>query len=156
MVELAAGANDELPVLPVLPVEPVLLVAEELVPLELAVPPEPEEVDPDLVPDRTVLLAPGWTWATTIPITAVAPVAAKTAPRVRWRSRDRAFSLFWGVFACPLGDISLEDLSLWGVFIPPWSNRRGRKARCGSPVTFLPTAPAPKPRGPATIARAGP
>ena len=98
-----------------LPVEPVLL-DEELLPLELGVPPEPEEVDPDAVPDRDVLPAPGWTCATTIPITAVAPVAARMAPRVRWRSRDRAFSLFSGVFACPLGDMWLEDLSVWGAF----------------------------------------
>ncbi len=96
--ELALGADDELPVLPVLPVEPVLLVAE-LLPLELEVPSEPVEVDPDVVPDRDVLLAPGWTWATTIPITAVAPVAARMAPRVRWRTRARAFCLFSGVFA---------------------------------------------------------
>ncbi|MGO9857133.1 MAG: hypothetical protein ACLPYY_19095 [Acidimicrobiales bacterium] len=156
--ELAAGADDELPVLPVLPelsVEPVLSV-EELLPLELEVPSDPEEVDPDVAADRDVLLAPGCTWATTIPMAAVAPVAARTAPRVRWRTRDRAFSLFSGVFARPLGDMSLEDLSSGDVFIPPCSNRHGRKARCGSPVTFLPSPPAPNPRGPAPAARAGP
>ena len=103
--ELVVGADDELPVLPVLPVSPVLpvlpvepvLLEEELLPLELEVPLEPEEVERDVLP------APGWTCATTIPTTAVAPVAARMAPRVRWRSRDRALSLFSGVFACPLG-----------------------------------------------------
>jgi hypothetical protein len=99
--ELVVGADDELPVLPVLPVEPVVLDEERA--LEVGVPPEPEEVDPDPAPSRDELLAPGWTWATTIPIAAVAPVAARMAPRVRRRSRDRAFSLFSGVFACPLG-----------------------------------------------------
>ena len=94
--ELDVGADDEVPVLPVLPLEPVLLV-EELAATGPAVA-EPERVDPDVVPDaRAVLPAPGWTWATTIPITAVAPVAARMTPRVRWRSRDRAFSLFWCV-----------------------------------------------------------
>jgi hypothetical protein len=88
---------DDVPVLPVVPV------FDEEVPLDAEVPPEPDdEVEPDEVPvdpdvfGCAVLPAPGWTWETTIPITAVAPVAASMAPRVRWRSRDRAFSLFSG------------------------------------------------------------
>ena len=64
----------------------------ELLPLELEVPSDPEEVDPDVAADRDVLLAPGCTWATTIPMAAVAPVAARTAPRVRWRTRDLSSS----------------------------------------------------------------
>jgi hypothetical protein len=106
---LDVGADDEVPVLPVFPVEPVSL-DEEVPPLEPVLP-EPDEVDPDEVPCPDVLLAPGWTWATTIPIAAVAPVAARTIPRVRRRSRDRAISLLWGVFGWLLDDMWLENLS---------------------------------------------
>ena len=84
--ELDVGDVGEVPVFPVLPLEPLLL-DEEIPPLEPVLP-EPDEVDPDVAPCRDVLLAPGWTWATTNPITAVAPVAARMAARVSWRSRD--------------------------------------------------------------------
>ncbi len=62
---------------------------------------------------RGVLLAPGWSWATTIPIAAVAPVAARIAPRVRLRSRDRAFSLDFGVFGSSTVAMRMEFL-YWG------------------------------------------
>jgi hypothetical protein len=41
-------------------------------------------------------------------------VAAKIAPRVNVRSRDRAFSLFSGVFGWSMGDMTLEYLC-WGT-----------------------------------------
>ena len=47
-----------------------------------------------LVPE---LLDPAWPWDTATPMATVAPEAARTAPRVRWRSRARALSLLWGV-----------------------------------------------------------
>ena len=57
-------------------------------------PDEPVAVVPALLP---VLLDPAWSWDTTTPMATVAPVAARTAPRVRLRSRARAVSLLWGV-----------------------------------------------------------
>ena len=42
-------------------------------------------------------LAPGWSWATTMPRATVAPVAATIAPRVTTRSRALALSLSAGV-----------------------------------------------------------
>jgi len=65
----------------------------------VAVEPDPEldgavETAPVLFP---VLLDPAWSWDTTTPMATVAPVAARTAPRVRLRSRVRAVSLLWGV-----------------------------------------------------------
>lgn len=87
--------GDEPPVLPVVPVLP----DDEL--LDVAVPPEPDEVTvvPG-VPERVdVPPAPGWACATAIPIAAAAPVAVMTAPRVRWRSRDCVLALLWGVFS---------------------------------------------------------
>ena len=63
----------------------------------VAVEPEPDaspRAVPVLVP---VLLDPAWSWDTTTPMATVAPVAARTAPRVRLRSRARALSLLWGV-----------------------------------------------------------
>jgi len=91
--ELAEGAVDTLPVLPVLPVVPVLPNEEEpppatLVPVEPA-PDEPERALPEAFP--------AWSWDTAIPMATVAPVAARTAPRVRVRSRARALSLLSGV-----------------------------------------------------------
>ncbi len=154
--ELAAGADDELPVLPVLPVEPVLLV-DELLPLELEVPSDPEAVDPDVVAERDVVLAPGWTWATTIPITAVAAVAARTAPRVRRRTRDRAFSLFSGVFARPLGGMSLGDLSLWvGCLHPTMPESTRSQSPLWISCDILAQRPRPESAGPAPVAQTGP
>lgn len=60
------------------------------------------EVDPDDEVDErdTAVDAAAWvlgrSWATTIPMATVAPVAATTAPRVRVRSRDVALSLSAG------------------------------------------------------------
>ena len=51
-------------------------------------------VVPALVP---VLVDPAWAWDTATPMATVAPVAARTAPRVRVRSRARALSLLSGV-----------------------------------------------------------
>ena len=102
----------ELPVFPVLPVEPVL---DELEPVPV-LPEMPEESDsspeeeeePDvpeveLVPvppddDPDVLLAPGCSWATTMPIRAATPVAPSTAARVDRRSHASARSRLCGVF----------------------------------------------------------
>jgi hypothetical protein len=100
--ELEVG-EEGLPVLPVLPLLPVVLVEplsvdEEWPLLEPALLPELDDADPEELSCREVLLAPGCSWATTIPRTAVAPVAARMVPRVRKRSRDRAFSLLSGLF----------------------------------------------------------
>jgi len=90
--ELLVGADEELPE-----------DEDELDEKEL--PPETVEVaapDPEL--DGTVAvvpplfpLDPAWSWDTTTPMATVAPVAARTAPRVRLRSRARAVSLLLGV-----------------------------------------------------------
>jgi hypothetical protein len=69
---------------------------EELPPATVVV------VAPDPEPEGTVavvpvLLDPAWPWDTTTPMATVAPVAARTAPRVRLRRRARAESLLWGV-----------------------------------------------------------
>jgi hypothetical protein len=87
--------GDDTPVLPVVPV----LLDDEL--LDVAAPPEPDDVAvvPE-VPERAdVLPAPGWACATAIPIAAAAPVAAMTVPRVSWRNRDCVLALRWGVFS---------------------------------------------------------
>jgi len=91
---LTEGADDELPVFPVLPVFP-LLPDEEEPPPAMEVPVEPDPDDPDRALPEAF---PGWSWDTTIPMAAVAPMATRTTPRVSLRSRVRAFSLFWGVF----------------------------------------------------------
>ncbi len=89
---------------------------EPAVPLDEAMPPDEVADDPPLTtvadpevetaPDEPVavvpalllvLLDPVCPWDTAIPMATVAPVAARTAPRVRLRSRARAFSLFSGV-----------------------------------------------------------
>jgi len=98
--EVTAGVvvvvvGDELPVLPVVPVLP----DDEL--LDVAMPPEPDEMTAvRAVPACTAVLpAPGWAWATANPIAAAPPVAEMTAPRVRWRSLRCVLSLFWGVLS---------------------------------------------------------
>jgi hypothetical protein len=84
------------PVFPVVPVVPELEVAEEV----------PEDELPLLdVDDET--LAPGRSWATTIPRAAVAPAAATIAPRVRVRRRDFALSLSAGVLGWTGADMWL-------------------------------------------------
>ena len=93
---LTEGADDELPVLPVLPLVPVLPVVpdDEEPPPAMLVLVEPDPDDPDRpLPDAF----PAWSWDTTIPMATVAPVAARTAPRVMVRSRARALSLLSGV-----------------------------------------------------------
>jgi hypothetical protein len=49
--------------------------------------------------------APGRSWATRIPMAAVAPVAVMIAPRVRNRNRAFAFSLSVGVLGWPGADM---------------------------------------------------
>jgi hypothetical protein len=80
---------------PVLPVEPVLDESEledEDDPVEPPDDPEPEEPAP-----LEVLLAPGCSWATTMPMTAAAPVAARTMARVARRSHCCARSRLCGL-----------------------------------------------------------
>jgi hypothetical protein len=45
-----------------------------------------------------VLPDPAWSWDTPTPMATVAPVAARTTPRVRLRSRARALSRLSGVW----------------------------------------------------------
>ena len=118
---LTEGADDEVPVLPVVPVVPVVPVLPVLPVDEL---PEVAD-DPPLVvaapePDDVPLVAllpevadPGWSRDTTTPMTTVAPAAATTTPRVRLRSRDRAFSLFSGVLGWSMDDMR-SDVPLPG------------------------------------------
>jgi len=112
---LTEGADDEVPVLPVVPVVPVVP-ADELPevaddpPLVVAAP-EPDDVPfVALLPE---LADPGWSRDTTTPMTTVAPAAATTTPRVRLRSRERAFSLFSGVLGWSMDDMRSEYLC-WG------------------------------------------
>ncbi len=51
-------------------------------------------------------------------MTTVAPAAAKTAPRVSVRSRDRALSLLSGVFGSSIGDMWSEYLCSGDVPYP--------------------------------------
>ena len=111
---LTEGALDDVPVFPVLPVLPVLPVVPEFPDEELpevaddppvVAAPEPDDV-PEVPVTLAVLLDPGWSRDTTTPMTTVAPVAAKTAPRVSARSRDLALSLLSGV----------GGWSIWGMW----------------------------------------
>src|SRR5208282_4669525 len=73
--------------------------------------PEPDDVPfVALLPE---LADPGWSRDTTTPMTTVAPAAATTTPRVRLRSRERAFSLFSGVLGWSMDDMRSEYLC-WG------------------------------------------
>jgi hypothetical protein len=108
--ELCEGVNDEVPELPEFPELPEVPEVPEL-PVLPVVPVLPDDVAPpdddvdEPEPVRRDVLAPEWSCATTTPMTAVAPVAARTAPRVRARSRDWAFALLWGVYASSFGVI---------------------------------------------------
>jgi hypothetical protein len=115
--ELDDGA--ELPELPVAPELP------ELPELPLVVEEPPEVVPAPVVPDPVevslcTLLAPGCSWATTIPMNTVAPVTARTATRVRSRMRAWTFSRPPGVFDWMWLDIAWEPL-LWDA---PWHHAR--------------------------------
>jgi hypothetical protein len=90
--ELLVGAV--LPELPVVPVVPELpLDEDEDPPVVVPVP----AVDPDPVVPLCTLPAPGCSWATRIPIATVAPVTARTTPRVSCRRRAWAMSRLPGV-----------------------------------------------------------
>jgi hypothetical protein len=93
--EVAVGAEVEVPVFPVVPVVPES--PESEVPADEELPPDVE--DGVLVVVVRVAPAPGRSWATTMPMATVAPVAVTMAPRVRKRSRDLARSLAAGVLA---------------------------------------------------------
>jgi hypothetical protein len=98
--ELDVGAElPELPVLPVLPELPVLPVLREA-PSDAELPvlvPLPA-FDPEVFAPLCRLLAPGWSWATTIPMATVAPVARRAAARVRIRTRAWPRSRLSGAF----------------------------------------------------------
>jgi hypothetical protein len=87
----------ELPVLPVLPDVPL----DEEPPALVLVP----AVEPELFAPLCGLLAPGWSWATTIPMATVAPVARRAAPRVRSRTRAWPRSRLPGVVGWMRGDM---------------------------------------------------
>ena len=132
-----------MPVLPVVPESEV--VPDDALPLlDVEVDPGGVESDVAVVP---VERAPGRSWATTIPMATVAPVAATTAPRVRVRSRDLARSLSAGVLGWPGTDMGLESF-VGDPPIAPCSNRPGRSAGCGPAVTFRPISPPGDPRTP--------
>ncbi len=105
--ELAVGAVEfaEDPVFPVVPVVPELpvvpssdVLSDEELPLpDVDVDPVDDEVEPDVAPTVRRALAPGWSFATTIPMATVAPVAATITPRVRKRTLDLALSRSAGV-----------------------------------------------------------
>ena len=106
--ELDVGA--ELPELPVLPEMPELSV----LPLEVEAPvlaPVPA-VDPAPVAPLRTLLAPGWSWARTIPMATVAPVARRAAPRVSCRTRAWPRSRVGGVLCWLGGDMRRRTSSL--------------------------------------------
>jgi hypothetical protein len=89
VVVVVGDEPPELPVVPVLPDE-LLDVAPE--PDDMPVVPEVPECDDDVLP------APGWAWATAIPMAAATPAAEMTAPRVRLRSLVCVLYRFWGVW----------------------------------------------------------
>ena len=79
-----------------------------------------------------VLVDPRCSWETTIPMNTVAPVAAKIAPRVTLRSRDRAFSLLSGVFGGSMD--AMVGFLWWGT---PSSEHRRIDPLAGSAVGLL-------------------
>jgi phosphotriesterase-related protein len=105
------------PELPVLPVDPVfddpelaeLEDEEDPDDPELVTPVEPPDPEPAPVP-FAVLLEPGCSWATTMPIRAAAPVAPSTSARVARRSQARARSRLCGVFGWMGRGMSDSDL----------------------------------------------
>jgi hypothetical protein len=95
--------------------EPVLsdVVVEPLVVVVVLWPVEREVLPLDVVDVGSAdegALEPGCWRATTAAITAVAPVAARTIPRVRRRSRDCALDLVSGLFASGGRDIDQQPL----------------------------------------------
>ncbi|HEX4127191.1 MAG TPA: hypothetical protein VHX67_06390 [Acidimicrobiales bacterium] len=103
---MEVGVEDEAEEVPVFPVVPVVPASEEPdaapddeAPLAVAVVDRAVDDDDgdDDAPDVRTTPAPGWSWATTIPMATVAPVAATITERVRTRSRARALSLSAGV-----------------------------------------------------------
>ena len=150
---LTEGAVDDVPVFPVSPVLPVSPEFPDEEWPEVADDPPvvaaPEPDDAVEVPvTLAVLLEPGWSRDTTTPMTTVAPVAAKTAPRVSERSRDLALSLLSGVRGWSIWDMWSGYLCSGDAPIPPSPNRHRRSIRCGSAVTLCP--------GDAPYSRAGP
>jgi hypothetical protein len=117
LLELAAGA-EELPERPVLPLEKPL--APD--PPEPEVGEDPEDVPPEAEPWplSRVLPDPGCSWATTTPMTIVAPLAARTAPRVRPRNRAFARSLFSGVWGGSVGVTCMGTSAVGTPLIRPW------------------------------------
>src|SRR6185437_4121651 len=83
---------------------PVLEVADPLLPVAV----------PVLPPVVHVVADPEWSCATTIPMAAVTPAAARMAPRVRTRRRTAAFSRTCAGSACWGVDISDRDLIFRG------------------------------------------
>jgi hypothetical protein len=89
-----------------------LMVGAEEFPEDVPVPlvddedPATEPVDPFVV-----LVLPGCSFATTMPMATVAPVAARTAPQVSERNRDVVLSRSRGVFGKWLADMWMGNLS---------------------------------------------
>jgi hypothetical protein len=107
---------DEVPVFPVLPVLPVVPVFPD-VPVVPDVALEPVDAVLVLVVEAGfAALEPGRSWATTMPMAAVAPATATTAPRVRARRRDMARSLSAGVLCWPgadMGGVPCSGTTQW-------------------------------------------
>jgi hypothetical protein len=131
VVVVVVGVVPVLPVLPVLPDEE--LPVDEDDPLVVVVAPEldPDRGETDDEVPAVVLLDPGWSRETTIPIATVAPVATRTAPLVSRRRRDRAFALTSGVLCSPVFDMGwgTSPRLLGDAPIPPCTNRLRRKTR---------------------------
>jgi hypothetical protein len=86
-----------------------LLVVDVVLSPVARVTPPPDAVV-DVVSDDAGTLEPGWSRATSTAITAVAPVAASTAPRVRARRRDCALALLLGLCGSGGRDIDRQPL----------------------------------------------
>jgi hypothetical protein len=129
VVVVVGAEEDAVPVFPELDVEREEEVEpEDVEPDVEEVEPDVEDVEPDIgdvepdVEDAPAAWAPGRSWATTIPMTTVAPVAATTAPCVKVRSRDCALALAAGEL-CWSGADMWRESSVGDAPIPTWSNR---------------------------------
>ena len=92
--------------------------------------------------------------ATTTPMATVAPVAARTAPRLNQRNRDVVLSRWRRALAHMTDGHWMGNLFRGDAPIPPSSTRHTRSAGCGAAETIVPTTSAEN-RRPATIARPG-
>ena len=106
---------------------------------------------------RDVLLAPGWSWATTIPMADGGPGGGEDrAPGQAAQPGPWLFSLFAGVFGCALELTCGWSSSGWGRPHPTMLESTLSQDPLWACCDILPHRPARQSRGPATIARARP